>query len=107
MTPRLPALRPREVIRALERAGFSLHHVTGSHHYFRHPGRPELRVTVPVHAADLKRGTLAAVIKQAGLTAEEFLDLLRSLQDRWLPSPSGQVSLQIPVSLTDRGGPSQ
>jgi predicted RNA binding protein YcfA (HicA-like mRNA interferase family) len=31
---------------------------------------------VPVHAADLKRGTLAAVIKQAGLTAEEFLDLL-------------------------------
>ena len=76
MTPRLPALRPREVIRARERAGFSLHHVTGSHHYFRHPGRPALRVTVPVHAADLKRGTLAAVIKQAGLTAEEFLDLL-------------------------------
>ncbi len=65
MTLRLPALRPREVIRALERAGFSLHHVTGSHHYFRHPDRPALRVTVPVHAADLERGTLAAIIKQA------------------------------------------
>ena len=76
MTPRLPALKPREVIRALERAGFLLHHVTGSHHYFKHPERPALRVTVPVHAQDLKRGTLAAIIKQAGLTTEEFLKFL-------------------------------
>lgn len=51
MTARLPALRPREVIRALERAGFFLHHTTGSHHYFKHPHEPGRRVTVPVTPA--------------------------------------------------------
>lgn len=33
-------------------------------------------VTVPRHGRDLKRGTLVAIIRQAGLTVEEFLDLL-------------------------------
>jgi predicted RNA binding protein YcfA (HicA-like mRNA interferase family) len=76
MSPRLPTLRPREVIRALERAGFFLHHSTGSHHYFKHPDKPTVLVTVAVHPGDLKRGTLAAIIKQAGFTVEEFLELL-------------------------------
>ena len=76
MSPRLPALKPREVIRALEGAGFFLHHTTGSHHYFKHPERSTRLVTVAVHARELKRGTLAAIIKQAGLTTEEFLRLL-------------------------------
>jgi predicted RNA binding protein YcfA (HicA-like mRNA interferase family) len=56
MSPRPPALRPGEVIRALERAGFFLHHTTGSHHYFKHPDKPGRLVTVPVHPGDLKRG---------------------------------------------------
>jgi predicted RNA binding protein YcfA (HicA-like mRNA interferase family) len=76
MSPRLPALRPREVIRGLERAGFLLHHSTGSHHYFEHPTKPGRIVTVPVHPGDLKRSVLASILKQAGLTTEEFLDLL-------------------------------
>ena len=76
MSPRLPALKPREVIRALEGAGFFLHHVTGSHHFLRHPDRPAVRVTVPMHNRDLKRGTLAAIIKESGLSLEEFIDLL-------------------------------
>jgi predicted RNA binding protein YcfA (HicA-like mRNA interferase family) len=76
MSPRLPALRPREVIRALERAGFFLHHSTGSHHYFKHPTKPGRIVTVPVHPGDLKRSVLASILKQAGLTTEEFLDLV-------------------------------
>lgn len=80
MSPRLPALRPREVIRALERAGFLLHHSTGSHHYFKHPTKPGPKpgriVTVPVHPGDLKRSVLASILKQAGLTTEEFLDLV-------------------------------
>lgn len=73
---KLPALKPREVIRALQRAGFFLHHVRGSHHYFKHPDRAELRVTVPVHTKDLKRGTLSGIIRDAGLTDEQFLKLL-------------------------------
>jgi predicted RNA binding protein YcfA (HicA-like mRNA interferase family) len=76
MSRQLPALKPREVIRALGRAGFLLIRVKGSHHYFQHPGRPELLVCVPVHPGDLKRPVLRSILRQADLTAEAFLDLI-------------------------------
>jgi len=41
-----------------------------------HPGDPTRKITVPIHAKDLKRGTLRAIIAQAGLTVAEFLALL-------------------------------
>lgn len=73
---RLPALRPREVLHALEKAGFLVHHTTGSHRIPKHPHHPERRITVPFHNRDLKRGTLHSIIRQAGLTVEEFEKLL-------------------------------
>jgi len=76
MSRQLPTLRPRELIRALERAGFSLLRVKGSHHYFQRPDRPELLVCVPVHPGDIKRPVLRSIIRQAGLTVDEFLDLI-------------------------------
>jgi len=76
MSRRLPAVKPKEVLRALGRAGFFVHHTSGSHHVLKHPGKAHLRVTVPFHNRDLKRRTLASIIEQAGLTAEEFRDLL-------------------------------
>jgi predicted RNA binding protein YcfA (HicA-like mRNA interferase family) len=76
MSRQLPTLKPREVIRALERAGFLLLRVKGSHHYFQHPDRPELLVCVPVHAGDLKRPVLRSILRQADLTVEAFLDLI-------------------------------
>ena len=72
---RLPVVKPRQLIRALERAGFFLHHVTGSHHYFKHPNKPGL-VVVPYHTKDLKPGTLRAILRQAGLSANELINLL-------------------------------
>jgi len=76
MSRRLPALRPRVVLRALQRAGFFIHHSTGGHYYLKHPDKPGLRVTVPFHNADLKRGTLQSIVKQAGMTPDEFIELL-------------------------------
>ena len=76
MRRRLPAQRPQEVVRALNRAGFNIHRIKGSHHHLRHPDDPRLRVSVPVHNRDLQTGTLRAISRQAGLTVEEFLDLL-------------------------------
>jgi predicted RNA binding protein YcfA (HicA-like mRNA interferase family) len=73
---RLPALSAEAVVRALQRAGFSVHRVKGSHHHLRDPDRPRARPVVPVHRGDLPPGTLRTIIKQAGLTVEEFLDLL-------------------------------
>jgi predicted RNA binding protein YcfA (HicA-like mRNA interferase family) len=72
----LPVVRPRQLIRALERAGFFVHHIRGSHHYLRHPDRPGILITVPVHTRDLKRGTLRAILRQAGLTPDDLRDLL-------------------------------
>jgi predicted RNA binding protein YcfA (HicA-like mRNA interferase family) len=76
MSQRLPALRPRQVLRALQRAGFFIHHTTGGHHILKHPDKPHLRVTLPFHNRDLKRRTLESIIEQAGLTTEEFRRLL-------------------------------
>jgi predicted RNA binding protein YcfA (HicA-like mRNA interferase family) len=72
----LPVVRPRQLIRALERAGFVVHHVRGSHRYLRHLEKPGLLVTVPYHSRDLKRGTLRSILRQAGITSEELTDLL-------------------------------
>jgi predicted RNA binding protein YcfA (HicA-like mRNA interferase family) len=47
MSPRVPILKPREVLRALVKAGFEIHHQTGSHAQLRHPAKLHLRVTVP------------------------------------------------------------
>ena len=76
MSQHLPAVRPKEVIRALCRAGFFVHHTSGSHYVLKHFGRPELRVTVPYHKKDLKRRTLASIVDQAGLTVDGFVELL-------------------------------
>ena len=76
MSRRLPSLTPDQVIRALERAGFFVHHTTGSHRAIRHLSNPALRGTVSRHGKALKRGTLRAIIRQAGLTRDQFLDLL-------------------------------
>lgn len=73
MAGKLPAVKPKMVIRALERGGFYVHHVTGSHYILKKDAQ---RVTVPYHGKDLKPRTLASIIEQSGLTAEEFLDLL-------------------------------
>jgi predicted RNA binding protein YcfA (HicA-like mRNA interferase family) len=76
MSRQLPTLKPREVIRALERAGFRLLRVKGSHRYFHHPNHPELLVCVPVHPGDLKRPVLRSILRQADLTVNAFLDLI-------------------------------
>jgi predicted RNA binding protein YcfA (HicA-like mRNA interferase family) len=75
VNPRLPAVTPREAMRALERCGWQLDRVKGSHHVFRHPDHRH-RVVVPVHARDLARGTLNAIIEASGVSREEFLKLL-------------------------------
>lgn len=76
MAGKLPILKPKQVLRALERAGFYIHHQTGSHARLLERRRPELRVTVPVHNRDLPAPLLQRILKQAGLSAQQFLDLL-------------------------------
>ena len=74
--PRLPTVRPRQVIRALERAGFEIDHQTGSH-VAMWRANDGFRVVVPWHSRDLGRGLTLRIIKSAGLTRDEFIELLK------------------------------
>jgi predicted RNA binding protein YcfA (HicA-like mRNA interferase family) len=74
---RLPRASGKDVVQALQRDGFRLSHVRGSHHYLRKPGASGL-VVVPVHGNRvLPSGTLGSILRQAGLTAEELTRLLQ------------------------------
>jgi predicted RNA binding protein YcfA (HicA-like mRNA interferase family) len=65
------------MIRALERAGFVVIRTSGSHHRMVHRDDPSRQTTVPLHGNRRPaRGTLRDNIDQAGLTVEEFVDLL-------------------------------
>lgn len=72
---RLPTLSGREVVQALRRLGYEEDRRTGSHVILRQGQPPHRRLTVPDHR-NLAQGTLRAVIRQAGLTVEEFVNLL-------------------------------
>jgi predicted RNA binding protein YcfA (HicA-like mRNA interferase family) len=62
-----------EFVRAVRKIGYELDHMEGSHMILLHPSRR--RLSVPRHA-ELGRGITRRLIDQAGLTREEFLDLL-------------------------------
>ncbi|WP_214041391.1 type II toxin-antitoxin system HicA family toxin [Methanoculleus sp.] len=73
--PKLPVLTAQKIIKILEKKGFVLDRVKGSHHLFYHP-ETKRRVTVPVHGRDLPTGTLLEILKQAGIEREGIEDLL-------------------------------
>ncbi len=75
MSRELPALRTREIIRILERAGFVKWRQRGSHLTMYRTG-DRRALTVPVHfSKTIPKGLLRNIIKQSGLTTEEFLKL--------------------------------
>ena len=73
--PKLPVVSGLEVAKALSKIGYEVDHQTGSHLILRQKEYPYRRITVPMHK-ELAKGTLRAIIRQAGLTVEEFLKLL-------------------------------
>ncbi len=68
-------LSGRECRKALEQAGFQFRRQVGSHMVLRRPD-PFAQVVVPDHN-ELDRGTLRAIIRQAGLTVDRFLRLVQ------------------------------
>lgn len=76
MSQKLPALTSRELLRALAKAGFYVHHQTGSHIQLKHQTDHDLRLTVPFHSRDLPRAVVRSIIVQAGLSVDELRDLL-------------------------------
>jgi predicted RNA binding protein YcfA (HicA-like mRNA interferase family) len=71
---KLPVISGRQCVRALQKVGFVEDHQTGGHVILRREN-PTVTISVPNHK-ELKKGTLRAIIKQAGLTVDEFVELL-------------------------------
>ena len=72
---KLPLISGIEVIKRLKRAGFIATRQKGSHvRLEKYTGEKTIKLTVPLHS-ELKKGTLNRIIKDAGLTLEEFESL--------------------------------
>ncbi len=72
---KLSALTGKEVVAALERAGFSVIRIRSSYHFMRHPdGRTTV---VPAHAGEtIGPGLMSKILRDCELTREEFASLL-------------------------------
>ena len=65
-------MKVRDIIRRLERDGWTLRDTRGSHRQYTHPAKPG-RVTVPGHLGDdLSPGMIGSILKQAGLTRKDL-----------------------------------
>jgi predicted RNA binding protein YcfA (HicA-like mRNA interferase family) len=73
--PKLPVLSSEKLARVLERKGFVLDRIKGCHHAYFHPDL-DVIITVPFHKKEVGKGLLIEIMKQAGITREELLDLL-------------------------------
>jgi predicted RNA binding protein YcfA (HicA-like mRNA interferase family) len=72
---RLAGFRYREIVSRLRRLGFAFHRQAAGSHEIWHNAATGRYTTVPNHPGDMPEGTLRAILKQAGVSPEEFLEL--------------------------------
>lgn len=68
---RLPNLKTKKLLAILKRAGFVQYDQEGSHLYLRHPVK-QVTTSVPMHGGEINRSLMKLIIKQAGLSEDEF-----------------------------------
>ena len=73
--PKLQSLTPQKIVKVLEKKGFVLDRVKGSHHIYYNL-ETKRRAVVPIHKRDLPKGTLFEILKQSGISKEELRDIL-------------------------------
>ena len=71
----LPVVSGRDAIKAFNQIGYGVHRQRGSHIVLRGNAPPYRRLVVPDHA-EIAKGTLRSLIRHAGLSVEEFTELL-------------------------------
>ncbi|MBU4580781.1 type II toxin-antitoxin system HicA family toxin [Patescibacteria group bacterium] len=70
---KLPRLSGSKVVKLLSKQGFEIIRQKGSHIFLRHS---DGRITVVPNHKEIDKGTLREIIRQAGLTRDEFLELV-------------------------------
>jgi len=71
----LPRVSGREVVKALRKINYEQDRQRGSHIVLRQAVEPHRRIVVPDHA-EVAKGTLRTIIRQVGLTVDDFKSLL-------------------------------
>jgi len=72
--PRLPSLKPRDVVKKLKKLGFTEHHQEGSHLTMKNQ-KENTRAVIPMHLKDVKRGTLSAILREADIDRDKFISV--------------------------------
>ncbi len=70
--PKLPVLKPKQVIKKFEKLGFIKDRQTGSH-IIMYRAKDTKRAVIPLHVKDLSKGTLLAILRESGVTKEELI----------------------------------
>jgi predicted RNA binding protein YcfA (HicA-like mRNA interferase family) len=73
--PKLPAISPKKLVKVFEAFGFEIDHVSGSY-FVMYRALDKKRITIPCHNKDLPKGTLLAILRQAGVDKDQLKDLL-------------------------------
>ncbi len=73
--PKIPIVKPKEVIKALQRKDFIIDHISGSH-YVMYNSDKTLRATIAYHNKVIKRKTLMSILKSAEISIDELKKLL-------------------------------
>lgn len=75
MSKRMPSVKPKDLVRIMKKLGWIEQRQEGSHKILINK---ELKkaIPVPMHSRDLKKGTLAGILKRAEISNEEFKELI-------------------------------
>ena len=76
MSSKLPIIKPKVLVKALQRGGFIIDYQTGSHIYMKHLDNPAQISTIPYHNRDLAKGTLKSILRQLDMKSENLIELL-------------------------------
>lgn len=76
MSQKLPAVRGKDLVRVLQKVGWDILNIHGSHFQLEHRNT-KVRITVAVHVGkDIYRGLLKKILEEVGLSTDEFRKLL-------------------------------
>ncbi len=73
----IPIITARKLMPILQRMGFIIMRQRGSHIHLVHGINKNIKITVPVYSRDLAKPTIVLILKQAGISIEEFILLVR------------------------------
>ena len=70
---RLAGFRYRQIIKRLKKSGFVFDRQAAGSHEIWYNDQTDLYATIPNHPGDMPEGTLRAILKQAGISPDDFL----------------------------------